>query len=194
MRGHPGRERHRRLLTVPDGHTDSAGQGQGWQQPEKQSKSPHWPLVCNKPKVQLGTPPSLVPPRWDGGESNHPGGGAPLPHKPGDIRAPSHHPLPLPPPLVPRTLISHPVAPCEGEEVPEEEGFPPAHSGCPSHCRASGILAGAGVPARAHLPSRFRVEGTQRCHSSALKGVSTERSPHSESRGAPGKIKPKVCH
>lgn len=110
--------------------------------------------------------------------------GAPSPHKPGDIRAPSRHPLSLPPPLVPQTLISHPMAPCKGEEVPEEEGFPPAHSGCPSHCRASRILADAAVPARAHLPSRFRVEGTQRCHSSALKGVSTERSPHCESWGS----------
>lgn len=37
--------------------------------------------------------------------------GAPLPHKPGDIRAPSRHPLSLPPPLVPQTLISHLMAP-----------------------------------------------------------------------------------
>lgn len=83
----------------------------------------------------------------------------------------------------------------EGEEVPEEEGLPSAHSGCPPHCTLSRILAGAAAWHRCtHLPSRFRVEGMQRHHSSALQGVSTERSPHCEPRGAAGKIKPEVCH
>lgn len=162
---------------MPDGHTDSTGQGQGWQQPEKQSKSPHWPLVC---RVQLGTPLFLVLTWMEENPTTpqprgHLSSLSPSPYTatttgPTDTDFPPHG---------------------EDEEVPEEEGFPSAHSGC----RVSRILAGATAwHCQSHLPSRFREEGMQQHHSSALEGVSTERSPHCEPRGAAGKIKPKICH
>lgn len=91
---------------MPDRHTDSVGRGQGWQQPEKQSKSPHWPLVCRvHPKYNWEHP---CPSSLQGRRRIQPHQqGAPLPHSPGDIRAPSHYLLPLSPPLVPQTLIFH---------------------------------------------------------------------------------------
>lgn len=145
------------------------------------------------PGVQSTTGNTPVPrPYTEGGESNHTSRELPFPIAP---RTPSS--LSPPPATVTTTRPTDTDFPShgEGEEVPEEEGFPSARSGCPPHCRASGILAGAAAwHCRTHLPSRLREEGMQRCHSSALQRVSTERSPHCEPRGASGKIKPKVCH
>lgn len=97
------------------------------------------PGVQSTPKVQLGTPLSLIPP---GTEENPttPAGSSPSSQPWGHQSS-----LSLPPATVTTTGPTDIDFPSEGEveEVPQEEGFPSAHSGCPAHCRVSRILAAA---------------------------------------------------
>lgn len=79
----------------------------------------------------------------------------------------------------------------EGEEVPEEEGT----QWVPIQLHGEwdfGWCCCLALP-RQLTPISHPDLGWGDC-SSALRGVSTEKSPHCESRGAPGKIKPEVCH